>query len=133
MSPGIGYFLRWRIGGGWDIMAVETIQRHLQMLLIVSSFGESRRRANHPAAALLKREYWKYDHYPEGLFIWTFFPVYFLPVGIAGLLTGKTIKKVLPCPRFDSTQMRPWWASTMLLTIASPKPDPSLLSMLRPR
>lgn len=35
-------------------MTSETTQRHLQMLLIVSSFGESRRRANHPAAAFFK-------------------------------------------------------------------------------
>jgi len=54
MSPAIGYFLRWQKERLWDIMSVETTQRHLQMLLIVSSFGESRRRANHSAAALLK-------------------------------------------------------------------------------
>jgi hypothetical protein len=53
MSPAIGYFLRWQKERLWDIMSVETTQRHLQMLLIVSSFGESRRRANHSAAALL--------------------------------------------------------------------------------
>ena len=40
-------------------MGVETTQRHLQMLLIVSSFGESRRRVNHSAAASLKWGFWK--------------------------------------------------------------------------
>lgn len=77
----------------WDIMTGETTQRHLQMLLIVSSFGESRRRANHPAAALLN--------------FWEIVEGYFRPGGSVGLLSGRTMKKVLPCPRLDSTQMRP--------------------------
>jgi hypothetical protein len=94
MSPGIGYFLRWLIAGMWDIMTGETTQRHLQMLLIVSSFGESRRRANQPAAALLNL----HDVLEGG---------YFRPGGRVGWVRGKTMKKVLPCPRLDSTQMRP--------------------------
>lgn len=122
MSSAIGYFLRWLIADRWDIMALETTQRHLQMLLIVSSFGESRRWVNHSAAALLNLKTGGGNRRD-----------YFLAEGIVGLLTGKTMKKVLPCPKFDSTQMRPWCASTMLLTIASPKPDPSCLSMLCPR
>lgn len=78
----------------WDIMTGETTQRHLQMLLIVSSFGESRRRVICPAAAFLTL----YDVMKGG---------YFRPGGSVGLLNGKTMKKVLPCPRLDSTQMRP--------------------------
>ena len=43
MSLSIRYILRWKKASSWAIITMETEQRHLQMLLTVSSFGESLR------------------------------------------------------------------------------------------
>ena len=52
---------------------------------------------------------------------------------VTGLLIGNTIKKELPLPTVDSTQIRPWCVSTILFTMASPSPEPGCLSMFCPR
>ena len=42
----------------------------------------------------------------------------------SGLYDGSTTKNVDPLPTTDSTQIRPWCASTIDLTIANPRPEP---------
>ena len=75
------------------MMSVETEQRHLQMLLTVSSFGESLRRYDKRSAeAFLNGLGWK---------------IYFFPTCAGWGKTGKTIKNELPFPAADSTQIRP--------------------------
>ena len=76
-------------------MSMETEQRHLQMLLTVSSFGESLRWLRKRSAeaffkgGLMKSEF------------------YFFGIEIGSITTGRTIKKELPFPTADSTQIRP--------------------------
>ncbi len=44
------------------MMTMETEQRHLQMLLTVSSFGESLRRLHQPAEAFFKGQFpWRHS------------------------------------------------------------------------
>jgi len=39
---------------------------------------------------------------------------------------GKTIVNVVPFPTIESTHTRPWWFSTIDLTMASPSPVPDI-------
>src|SRR3990172_10491209 len=43
---------------------------------------------------------------------------------------GSVKKKVLPSPGLDSTQIRPPWASTMLLQMLRPNPNPDFLPVV---
>jgi hypothetical protein len=62
-------------------MTAETTQRHLQMLLIVSSFGESRRRAHHSTAALLNFKRQQEEVYQ---FVRIFLETIFFQRGLSG-------------------------------------------------
>ena len=48
--------------------------------------------------------------------------------GLYASARGRTTVKVVPCPSCESTQMRPWWLSTIDLTMDNPRPVPPLSS-----
>ena len=48
-------------------------------------------------------------------------------VGVVLKMGRKTLKRE-PCPRSLETMRRPPWPSTMALTVASPRPNPSVTS-----
>ena len=66
-----------------------------KMLLTVSSFGESFRRTIQCGGSIFNIDLGYRKNY-------------FLPIGAVSVRTGRTIKKELPFPSTDSTQMRPW-------------------------
>lgn len=65
------------------------------MLLTVSSFGESFRRTERCGGSIFNINLGYRRNY-------------FLPIGAVSVRMGRTIKKELPFPSTDSTQMRPW-------------------------
>jgi len=99
------------------IITVGDERRGNPALIAVSSFGEGLRRVtppHRPGGGTVKESA---RRTPRALFV---------PLNGRRYpaIAGKTTVNVVPSPRRESTQIRPWWLSTMDFTMERPNPVP---------